>query len=178
MRPAGNSSRPQILDDDGSPSLQRNGGGISSHLQRLICQRLHSRNEEKRDRVCSSDLLTAPSAPPPTLRPQRSASKKVFYRTNIHADAPARRLNCCFISFCSFLCRWRFWGVGWRWRFCRVFIYPGKSNRWRSAVGEVRGSMEGLKKPWCKIDVPHMLLMAARPQRRRTPQKHLFVVGK
>lgn len=71
-------------------------------------------------------------------------------------------------------------GVGWRWRrrCCRVFIYPGKSNRCRSAVGEVRGSMEGFKKPSCKIEVPHMLLMAAWPQKKENNKETPVYGGK
>lgn len=71
-------------------------------------------------------------------------------------------------------------GVGWRWRrrCCRVFIYPGKSNRCRSAVGEVRGSMEGFKNPSCKIEVPHMLLMAAWPQKKENNKETPVYGGK
>lgn len=64
--------------------------------------------------------------------------------------------------------------VGWRWRLCWVFIYPGKSNRCRSAVGEVRGSMEGFKKPSCKIEVPHMLLMAAWLQKKENKETPVY----
>lgn len=38
--------------------------------------------------------------------------------------------------------------------------------------------MEGLKKPSCKIDVPHMLLMAAWPQKKENNKETPVYCGK
>lgn len=62
-----------------------------------------------------------------------------------------------------------------RW-LCWVFIYPSRRNRCLSAVGEVRGSMGGFKKPLWKINVPYMLLMAVWPQKKGSDKEHLFIM--
>lgn len=110
---------------------------------------------------------------------------------NKHSSGPdpTRKLNCCFIRFLLISLPMAVqtegsggWGGGgaagqWR-RLCWVFIYPGKSNRCRSAVGEVLGSMEGFKKPWRKIDAPHMLLTAAWPRKRENYKETPVYCGK